>query len=163
MLAAIVIAVWMIIWKFFDGKNTLALPGREHTDLHEHLTSFRDSVLASRDTNPIIQATYQIGSWATSAFEWFSRLISVPDFPRPVPQVGWLGVLAAATWIGYAVANWRIALLVAASFARVRRLRLLVGQRGPAGHHLHRGADRRPHRRPVRRSTTAPAARSASE
>ena len=36
--------------------------------------------------------------------------------PRPAPQIGWLGVLAIATWIGYAVANWRIALLVAASF-----------------------------------------------
>ena len=58
MLAAIIIAVWMVLWKFFEGENTLALPGREHTDLHEHLTSFRDSVLASRDTNPIIQATY---------------------------------------------------------------------------------------------------------
>ena len=44
-------------------------------------------------------------------------MISVPDFPRPCPQIGWLGVLAAATWIGYAVANWRIALLIAASFA----------------------------------------------
>ncbi len=115
-LAAIIIAAWMIVWKFTDGKNTLALPGREHTDLHQSLTEFRDSVLASRDTNPIIQATYQIGGWCVSAFDWLSRMISQPDFPRPVPQIGWLGVAAAATWIGYAVANVRIAILVAAAF-----------------------------------------------
>jgi glycine betaine/proline transport system permease protein len=43
-------------------------------------------------------------------------MISIPDFPRPVPQIGWIGVTAVATWIGLAVAGWRIALLVAASF-----------------------------------------------
>src|SRR3712207_7818089 len=29
---------------------------------------------------------------------------------------GWLGVTALATWVGWAIATWRIALLVAASF-----------------------------------------------
>ena len=40
----------------------------------------------------------------------------MPDFPRPVPQIGWLGVTALATWVGSAVANWRIALLVCGTF-----------------------------------------------
>ena len=114
--AAIIIGAWMILWKIFEGDNTLALPGREHTDLHQNLTEFRDSVLASRDTNPLIQFTYAVGDRFTSAADWLSRMISVKDFPRPYPQIGWLGVLAAAAWVGYAVASWRIALLVAASF-----------------------------------------------
>ena len=79
-------------------------------------TGFRDDVLASRDSNPIIQLTYDIGAWFVDAVEWLQGLISVPDFPRPVPQIGWLGVTAVATWIGFAIANWRIALLVAGSF-----------------------------------------------
>ena len=113
---AIILAAWVLVWRFTQGEDTLTLPGREHTDLHQDLTEFRDSVLASRDTNPIIQATYQIGAAFVDFVDWLSRMISVPDFPRPVPQIGWLGVVAVAAWIGYAVASWRIALLVAASF-----------------------------------------------
>lgn len=114
--AAIIVAVWVVVWKLTEGTDTLARPIRESTDVFDRLTDFRDSVLASRDSNPIVQATYQIGQWFVSAFEWLQRLIAVPAFPRPVPQVGWLGVIAAAVWIGYAVANVRIAILVAASF-----------------------------------------------
>ena len=114
---AVIMAVWVVVWKLTEGNDTLTLPGREHTDLHQNLTDFRDSVLASRDTNPIVQATYQLGEWFVSIFDWLSRLIAVPDFPRPVPQIGWLGVLAAAVWVGYAVANLRIAILVGAAFA----------------------------------------------
>ena len=113
---AIIIAIWVVLYKFFEGRDTLALPGREHTDLHEDLAGFRDSVLAGRDTNPVIQFTYALGDWFTSVFDWLSRMVAVPDFPRPYPQIGWLGVLAIATWVGYAVASWRIALLIAASF-----------------------------------------------
>lgn len=115
--AAIVVAVWVVVWRFTQGTDTLVLPGRNSTGLHDRLTAFRDSVLASRDTSPVVTATYQIGQWLSAAVEWLSRLVSVADFPRPVPQVGWLGVLAAAVWTGYAVANWRIAVLVGATFA----------------------------------------------
>jgi glycine betaine/proline transport system permease protein len=114
--ALIVVGVWIVVWSFTKGQDTLALGAREHTDLHDQFTEFRDAVLASRDTNPVIQFTYQLGEWFTSAVEWLQRMISIPDFPRPVPQIGWLGVTAVATWIGLAVAGWRIALLVAASF-----------------------------------------------
>ncbi|WP_107770915.1 ABC transporter permease [Nocardioides sediminis] len=114
--ALVVVGVWIVVWSFTKGQDTLALGAREHTDLHNEFTEFRDAVLASRDTNPIIQFTYQLGSWFTSAVEWLQRMISIPDFPRPVPQIGWIGVTAVATWVGLAVAGWRIAVLVALSF-----------------------------------------------
>ena len=79
---AIIVAVWIVLWKLLEGTDTLALPGREHTDLHQRLTEFRDSILASRDTNPIVQATYQIGEWCVSVTDWLSRMIAVPDFPN---------------------------------------------------------------------------------
>ena len=117
MWAAGVVGLWVVIWTFTKGQDTLALPGREHTDLHNSLTSFRDDVLANRDTNPLIQLTYDIGAWFTSVVDWLQRMISVQDYPRPVPQIGWLGVSAVAAWAGLALAGWRIALLIAASFA----------------------------------------------
>lgn len=114
--ALVVVGVWVVVWSFTKGQDTLTLGAREHTDLHNQFTEFRDAVLASRDTNPIVQFTYQLGEWFTSAVEWLQRMISIPDFPRPVPQIGWIGVAAVATWVGLAVAGWRIAILVAASF-----------------------------------------------
>ena len=111
-----VVGLWILIWTFTKGQDTLTLAGRENTDLHDSLTGFRDDVLASRDSNPVIQFTYSLGESFGSVVDWLQRMVSVPDFPRPVPQVGWLGVTAVATWIGLAVAGWRIAILVAASF-----------------------------------------------
>ena len=111
-----VVAAWILVWLFTKGTDTLALPAREHTDVHDSLTGFRDSVLASRDTNPVLQLTYTLGAWFVAAVEWLQQMLSIPNFPRPVPEVGWLGVSALAVWAGHAMAGWRIALLVAGSF-----------------------------------------------
>ncbi|KAA1420104.1 ABC transporter permease subunit [Mumia zhuanghuii] len=112
----VVVGVWILIWAFTKGQDTLQMPQRAHTDVQQALTEFRDAVLASRDTNPVVQLTYQIGAWFVDLVSWLQRLVSIPDLPRPVPQIGWLGVVALATWAGLAAAGWRIAILVGASF-----------------------------------------------
>ena len=111
-----IVAVWVLIWSFTKGRDTLVLPGREHTDLHESLTAFRDSVIAGRDSNVLMQLTTVIADVFRDGVDWLQRMLSTPNIPRPVPEIGWLGVTAIATWIGYAIATWRIAVLVAASF-----------------------------------------------
>jgi glycine betaine/proline transport system permease protein len=111
-----VVAVWVVAWAFTKGQDTLTLSGRERTGVMEQFTDFRNWILASRDTNPLIALTTSIADGFRSLVDFLQRLVSVPDFPRPVPQVGWMGVTAVATWVGYAIASWRIALLVAASF-----------------------------------------------
>jgi glycine betaine/proline transport system permease protein len=111
-----IIVVWVIIWSFTKGQNTLARPVRESTDVMDALTAFRDEVIASRDSNGLVQLTYSIGQAFVDLVDWLQRMISIPNFPRPVPEIGWLGVLAVAVWIALAIAGWRIAVLVGASF-----------------------------------------------
>ncbi len=114
--AAAVVAVWIVIWFFTKGNDTLALPGVARTDLHDRLTEFQNDLLAGRDTNPVMQFTNSIAEALRSAVDWLQRMFVRPNLPRPVPEVGWLGVTAIATYVGLVVANWRIALLVLGSF-----------------------------------------------
>jgi glycine betaine/proline transport system permease protein len=113
--AVAILFVWIVLWYFLEGRNTLVLPGREHTDTHQTLTDFRDWVILNRD-NPLIQLTSNIGELIRNVVDFFERLLSKPNLPRPVPEIGWLGVAALATWGAWAIATWRIALLVALSF-----------------------------------------------
>ena len=111
-----VFGVWFVVWLFTRGTDTLVLPGRDHTPLHESLTQFRDSIIANRDTNPVMQVTTGIAEVFRSTMDWLQRMVSTPNLPRPVPEIGWLGVTGFVTWAGFVLANWRIALLVAATF-----------------------------------------------
>ena len=114
--ATVIVAAWIVVWYFTNGTQTLALPGTSRTDLHDRLTEFQNDLLAGRDTNPLMQFTNAIADALRSLFEWIQKLVVVPSFPRPVPEIGWLGVTTLATYVALVVASWRIALLVLASF-----------------------------------------------
>lgn len=114
--AAAVVVLWVLVWAFTKGTDTLDLPSLSRTGLHDRLTEFQNGLLESRSTNPVMQVTNAIADAFRGTVDWLQRLLSKPAFPRPVPEVGWLGVTALATYAGLVVAGWRIALLVAASF-----------------------------------------------
>ena len=57
---------------------------REHTDLHRAFTEFRDAVLASRDTNPFIQFTYELGEWLRRR----RRVAAADDLDPRLPAPG---------------------------------------------------------------------------
>ncbi|MFN8195249.1 MAG: ABC transporter permease subunit [Nocardioidaceae bacterium] len=105
----VVLGVWIVTWALTKGNNTLALGGQDTTPLHDRISDFG----ATLGDNGF---TTTVGDAITSVVDALRRLIAIPTPPRPAPTIGWLGVIAIATWIGYAVANWRIALLVCASF-----------------------------------------------
>jgi len=113
---AVILGVWLAVWAVLKGTDTLFLSGQSKNDLHDSLGDWKDGLIAGRDSNIWMQATAWIGDQITTVGTWLQELVSQPAFPRPVPQIGWLGVVAIAGWIGFALAGWRIALLVIASF-----------------------------------------------
>ena len=49
---------------------------------------------------------------STATVSGLRDLLSQPSFPRPVPEIGWFGVVALFTWVAYALAGLRSAVLV---------------------------------------------------
>lgn len=115
-LALGVVGAWVLVWLFTRGQDTLARPVRDRTELMDRFTGFQNDIITSRDTNPLIQFTYAVGEAFVSAVDWLQRMVSIENFPRPVPEIGWLGVTAVAVLVALAIAGWRISLLVAATF-----------------------------------------------
>ena len=107
--ALVVLGAWILLWTFTKGNDTLVVSALSQTDRHQDLGEFANGLGGSAVTEAVADGINRI-------VEFFQGLISTPNPPRPAPTIGWLGVVAIATWIGYAVANWRIALLIAASF-----------------------------------------------
>jgi len=116
LLAVGVLVVWIAAWAALRGNDTLPLDGLGKTALHDWFTERKSDLIDSRDTNVLMQATTALSDGLSAVGGWLQELIAQPASPRPVPQIGWLGVVGLVTWIGFTVAGWRIALLVALSF-----------------------------------------------
>jgi glycine betaine/proline transport system permease protein len=110
-------AFWFVGWLLLRGHSTLYLSTIDTTSLHNWLNDARDSFDKARQSNAVLSSTF---GGISDATDWIvsnlRHLFSQPDFPRPVPEVGWFGVVAIATWVGFAVAGLRSALLVLVSF-----------------------------------------------
>jgi len=113
---AVILAVWVVGWALLNGRQTLALPGAETTGFQDWLDTVRNTVENARADNfffhTIIGGLSDGLTWLVTQLQ---TLLSTPAFPRPVPQIGWLGVLALLVWIALAVAGWRAGVLVALS------------------------------------------------
>ncbi|CUR56253.1 putative glycine betaine ABC transport system integral [metagenome] len=107
--ALAVLAGWIVVWSFTKGNNTLALAGLDVTEFHTKLADWGQKLGGSA-------VSTAFGDAVNGVIDFLKSLISTPEPPSPIPTIGWLGVVAIATWVGYAVANWRIALLVLATF-----------------------------------------------
>ena len=76
----------------------------------------------------------------TLVVDWLQRMISIRDLPAPGARrsAGWASP-PSPPWVGFAVAGWRIAILVAASFASFGLFGYWSDAHGPADRHLRRG------------------------
>ena len=116
MLAAI-LGIWVLGWALFKGTATLPLGRATLTDFQRSLNDLRDAFDAARDSNFFLETVVGGASDGLEALVTAAQnLLSQPAFPRPVPEIGWLGVLAVAAWIAYALAGVRSTILVVVSF-----------------------------------------------
>jgi glycine betaine/proline transport system permease protein len=111
-----IVVVWVVLWLILRGEQTRALGFQDTTGFHTWLNEIRDWVQLHGPNNWFFgDVLGTIGRIFDAIFEFMQKLISIPASPRPVPQIGWLGVLAIAAWITWAVAGIRAMILVAAS------------------------------------------------
>ena len=111
----IILAVWIVGWAVLHGQDTLVLGGSDLTPLHRWLNEVKDAIGASRNTNPLFVYVFEPIRVVIDAFvEVVQGLIAQPAAGRPVPLIGWLGVVAIAAYVSWVAGNWRVALLAAA-------------------------------------------------
>jgi glycine betaine/proline transport system permease protein len=94
------------------GRDRLALGPTELTALHRRLTELSDAFEATRaGHNAVIGALDAVRSGIDALVTGLQRLIAQPSDGRPVPQLGWLGVVAVSGFLAGALGNLRVAAL----------------------------------------------------
>ncbi|WP_107484069.1 proline/glycine betaine ABC transporter permease [Streptomyces sp. NRRL B-24572] len=114
---AAILAAWLLLFVVLRGKQTLTLAAADLTDLHRWFNDVNDSIGADRNSNPLFLYFFnEIRLVVDNLVTFVQHLISQPPAGRPVPQIGWLGVVGIAGYVSWAVGNWRVALLAVAGF-----------------------------------------------
>ncbi|MFD8212507.1 ABC transporter permease [Streptomyces sp. NPDC059697] len=117
MMIGAILVVWLVLFAILRGKQTLPLAAADLTDLHRRINDFNDSIGANRNSNPLFLYFFnEIRLVIDNLVTFIQHLISQPSGARPVPQIGWLGVVGIAGYVSWAVGNWRVALLAVAGF-----------------------------------------------
>lgn len=112
-----VLIAWLVLWLVTRGMGTLPLGPSQLTDLHRGLNHVNDSIGANRDSSWIFLYFFnEIRLFVDQFVVFIQSLIAQPSYGRPVPVIGWLGVVALVTFVSYAVANIRVALLAGVGF-----------------------------------------------
>jgi glycine betaine/proline transport system permease protein len=109
----VIAAVWVVGYLLFKNVDTLARPFVQLNSFDTWLNHIRDNIQASTQTNWFFHGI--IGNGSTKVNSWFGQLqntFSQPCCSRPVPRIGWLGVVAIFGWLALAFAGLRSALMV---------------------------------------------------
>jgi len=108
-----VLVVWLVGWLVLRGRDTLFLATGESNAFHRWLFEARERFDLMAQTNFFFETVIGgISDGLNWVVETGSETFAEAAFPRPVPEVGWLGVIALAAWVVYALAGTRMAALV---------------------------------------------------
>src|SRR3954451_19280425 len=110
-----ILLAWVALYFLLRGQQNLALAPADLTPLHRDIPAFSDSVSASRNSNPLFLYGFNEIRLLIDGFVTFIRdLIVQPSFGRPVPVIGWLGVVAVLSLLAAVTGSLRVGLLTAA-------------------------------------------------
>ena len=117
-LLGVVVAGWVAVWSFTRDTDTLAIGGATLTDAHQWLRDRAGWVeeAATAGTNPLFGLGNAISDALNALITFLQRLFTVAVYPRPYPEIGWLGVVGMAAWVTYALAGWRSVLVAIPAF-----------------------------------------------
>ncbi|MET9514500.1 ABC transporter permease subunit [Streptomyces sp. NPDC002994] len=117
LVVAAIIAGWLALWLILRGSHTLPLGTADLTPLHRRFNELNDAIGAGRNTNPLFLYFFnEIRLVVDNLVTFIQALISQPSYGRPVPVVGWLGVVAVVGYVSWAFGNVRVAALAVAGF-----------------------------------------------
>jgi glycine betaine/proline transport system permease protein len=112
-----ILVIWIVLYEAFKGQMTKAMGLQDTTTFHQKLNDARDWVQLHGPDNWFFGGVLgTIGDFLNWLVTQFQELISIPAFPRPVPEIGWLGVVALAAWVTYVLAGLRSTILVTVCF-----------------------------------------------
>lgn len=112
-----VVVAWVALWYLLRGRDTLSLAPADLTPAHRRLNEVNDSIGASRNDNPVFLYFFNEIRLVIDNFVTFIQgLVAQPSYGRPVPAIGWLGVVALVGYVTWVLASWRAALLAVAGF-----------------------------------------------
>lgn len=93
---------------FMRGIATLPLDRSSLTGFHEALNRLSNWIDESRNSNPIfVYVVNEIRSFINSFVNFLQDLMSRASGSRPVPEIGWLGIIAIVAFGVLVFAGWR--------------------------------------------------------
>jgi len=116
-LIGLTIGLWVVLFAILRGRDTLNLQQADVTPLHTWLNSVNDAVGAGRVSNPVFLYFFnEIRLVINAGATFLQSLLSQPAGDRPLPVIGWFGVVALVGFLSWALGNWRVGLLAACGF-----------------------------------------------
>lgn len=110
-----IVVAWLVLWATLRGLDTLELGGAETTDFQLWLNRVRDAFDTARTSSFVFQHIVQpITDGVNGLVTFLQGIFSQASAGRPVPQIGWLGVVVLLAWLALAFAGVRSMLLVGA-------------------------------------------------
>jgi len=117
------LGLWIVARVTLAGRATLPLDPSSTTPLQRWMNDLRDRFDAERDSSALGLVTEPFRQGIDQLVTALRSLVAQPALGLPIPVLGWLGVLALATWSAWALGGARAAGLTAAGL-------LFVGWQG---------------------------------